>query len=120
MKTVLPGSSPCQSGPGIDPQLDRIRAMEQALNSSAAAVAALEAALEQYEAVLPQLRALEEYYESPLWLQDYDADHAGLLPADLCRGVLTEDALYDLLCDNTRLQSEFTRLHTLTARKDPR
>lgn len=91
-------------------QLDRIRTMEQALNDASAAVATLDAALAQYRAVQPQLDALERYYESPLWLQDYDDDNAGKLPEGLCRGVLTEDALYDLLCDNARLRSELRQL----------
>lgn len=91
-------------------QIERIRAMEQALNEAAPAVAQLAAALESYKAVLPQLKALIEYYQSPLWMQDYDADHAGLLPAQLCRGVLTEDALWDLLGDNARLLEELKTL----------
>lgn len=91
-------------------QIERIRAMEQALNEAAPAVAQLAAALEGYKAVLPQLKVLAEYYQSPLWMQDYDADHAGLLPAQLCRGVLTEDALWDLLGDNARLLEELKTL----------
>lgn len=93
-------------------QLDRIRAMEQALNESSAAVQALSAALAQYEAVLPQLSALEEYYVSPLWMQDYDDDSAGKLPADLCRGVLTQDALYDLLGENDQMKQDLIHLCT--------
>lgn len=86
-------------------QLERIQSMERALNEAVAAVEGMEAALARYAAVLPRLKMLEEYYESPLWLQDYDDDDAGRLPADLARGVLTQDALYDLLCDNARLQN---------------
>lgn len=91
-------------------QIDRIYAMEQALNESMAAVEALQTALVQYEAVQPQLKALAEYYESPLWMADFEDDNAGRLPVDLCRGVLTEDALYDLLCDNDRLRKMMARL----------
>lgn len=91
-------------------QLARIRSMECALNEAAAAVAGMEAALARYTAVLPKLRELEAYYESPLWLQDYDDDNAGRLPADLARGVLTEDALYDLLSDNARLLTDLRAL----------
>lgn len=86
-------------------QLARIQSMERALNEVAAAVEAAQETLSRYNAVLPQLNALKAYYESPLWQQDYDDDNAGRLPADLARGVLTEDALYDLLCDNDCLQS---------------
>lgn len=44
-----------------------------------------------------KLDMLEDYYTSGQWLDDYEADEQGLLPADLKRGVLSQDALYDLL-----------------------
>lgn len=87
-------------------QLERIQSMEQALNEATSVVEALQEALARYEAVLPQFRALEGYYEGPLWRRDYDDDNAGKLPADLPRGVLTEDALYDLLCDHDQLRRD--------------
>lgn len=40
---------------------------------------------------------LKEYYENGLWLQDYESDERGELPTDLKRGILSQDALYDLL-----------------------
>ena len=43
------------------------------------------------------LKILTEYYESPLWREDFEADEAGKLPKDLKRGVLSEDAIYNLL-----------------------
>ena len=43
------------------------------------------------------LRLLEAYYTSGEWLEDYTADEAGELPPGLKRGVLSQDALYDLL-----------------------
>ena len=51
-------------------------------------------ALSGDHSVLPEL---EEYYHSPLWLADYEADEAGLLPPGLKRGVLSEDGVYHLL-----------------------
>ena len=42
---------------------------------------------------------LKEYFENGLWLQDYETDERGELPADLKRGVLSQDALYDLLSE---------------------
>ncbi len=45
------------------------------------------------------VRLLEEYYHSPLWLSDFEADEAGLLPEDLPRGVLSEDAVYNVLSE---------------------
>ncbi|MBQ7280633.1 MAG: DUF4298 domain-containing protein [Bacteroidales bacterium] len=40
---------------------------------------------------------LSDYMSSGLWLQDYEADERGLLPASMPRGVLSQDALYNLL-----------------------
>ena len=40
---------------------------------------------------------LEEYYTSGEWRKDYEADEAGMFPAVLKRGVLSEDGVYDLL-----------------------
>ncbi|MDO4483624.1 MAG: DUF4298 domain-containing protein [Clostridia bacterium] len=51
-------------------------------------------------ALLAQAKqTLTEYYESPLWMQDYQLDEQGLLPKDLRRGILSEDGLYNLLYD---------------------
>ena len=45
------------------------------------------------------LKELEWYFESGQWLADYECDERGELPKKLKRGVLSEDALYNLLCD---------------------
>ena len=84
-------------------QIERIRHMEQILDTSFEAVSSLAAAMEQYQTILPSLQELEEYYSSPLWRADFEADEAGMLPADLKRGVLSEDAVYDLLCSHSHL-----------------
>ncbi len=44
-----------------------------------------------------KLRLLEAYLTSGEWQEDYEADERGELPPDLKRGVLAQDALYDLL-----------------------
>ena len=44
-----------------------------------------------------KLRLLEAYCTSGEWREDYEADENGELPPDLKRGVLSQDALYDLL-----------------------
>jgi hypothetical protein len=46
-----------------------------------------------------KLRLLDAYYTSGEWREDYEADERGELPPDLKRGVLSQDALYDLLED---------------------
>ena len=49
--------------------------------------------------VKEKIRKLENYLDSGQWLKDYKYDEAGKLPADIKRGVLSEDALYNLLTD---------------------
>ena len=44
-----------------------------------------------------KLRLLDEYYTSGKWQEDYEADERGELPPDLKRGVLSQDALHNLL-----------------------
>lgn len=80
-------------------QIERIREMEQTLNEAAACVDGLQKALERHEAVLPKMKALTAYYESELWRKDYADDEAGRISSDLPRGVLSQDAVYDLLTD---------------------
>ena len=43
------------------------------------------------------IRELDDYYTGPFWKEDFAADEAGLLPADLKRGVLSEDGIDDVL-----------------------
>ena len=80
-------------------QKERIMEMEQRLSRAAKAVMELSVALDKYEAVQEDITTLSEYYGSDTWKQDYADDEAGLLPADLKRGVLSEDSIWNLLSD---------------------
>lgn len=51
------------------------------------------------------LRALADYYEGPLWRLDYESDEAGQIPEQVKRGVLSEDAVYDVLTEYQELLS---------------
>lgn len=54
------------------------------------------------------VRVLDAYYRSPLWRSDYEADEAGELPLDLPRGVLSEDAVYNVLTEyEDRMMSKY-------------
>ena len=81
-------------------QIERIERTERYLNESEQAVKVLSDALEQYEAAQKALKKLSDYYGSTLWMKDYEDDEAGKLPKDLNRGVLSEDAVYNLLTDH--------------------
>ena len=79
----------------------RIRRYEELYDRAVNAVRAIE---ETWESSRDAFEALEAYYESGEWLEDYEADEAGKLPADLKRGVLSQDGLYNLLEVRDRLE----------------
>ena len=85
------------------PDIERIKRMEEALDTCSAAVKNLSEAVQSYADVQKQYQELTDYYFGPDWLRDLDADRDGLLPRDLKRGVLSEDAVYDLVTDNDAL-----------------
>ena len=94
-------------------QTERIRQMELRMERAAKAVKELSAALENYGAVQEDIAALERYYGSEAWRQDFADDEAGLLPADLKCGVLSEDGIWNLLEDVRELNDG---LHELSDR----
>ena len=67
-------------------------------------------ALAAYRGLQPELAALDAYYGSPAWFTDKETQEAGMLPADLKCGVLSEDAVFDLLTDRRRMEEELEAL----------
>ncbi len=93
-------------------QIERIQEMERCLDASEKAIRELSEALSAFEEVQPLYRKLSDYYSSEAWMRDYADDEAGKLPKDLKRGVLSEDAVYDLLTENRELLVRMLRLVT--------
>lgn len=93
-------------------QLQRISWMEEAMDRAEAAVEQLSKALEEYRAARAGLEELTVYYQSEQWRQDFEDDRAGKLPEELKRGVLSEDGVYDLLCDHRELMEELREILT--------
>ena len=86
-------------------QIERIKQMELRLERAAKAVMEMSAALDKYEAALADFEVLDAYYGSEEWKQDFADDEAGRLPADLKRGVLSEDGIWNLLSDAKELEN---------------
>ena len=76
---------------------ERITHYEGILDRAERTAEQLEEALDAFHGIGDELRALEAYYTGPDWLEDYEADEAGLLPPGLKRGVLSEDGIDHLL-----------------------
>ena len=73
--------------------------MELRLDHVASALKQLEEALGAFNDAQADIEALEQYYNSDDWRHDFESDEAGELPAELKRGVLSEDAVWNLLDD---------------------
>lgn len=77
--------------------LQRIKDYEYKFSEVSRVMAALDMALDEYADIKSYIGDLKEYMESGQWKADFEADERGEIPADIERGVLSEDGLYDLL-----------------------
>lgn len=91
-------------------RIQRITEMESRLDLAAAAISKLSDALAVYEDIQDSYFALENYYGSTEWREDFEADEAGKLPEDLKRGVLSEDAVYNLIQDHHELMEHMQNI----------
>ena len=81
----------------------RITHMERILDDATRVMDELEKNIEEFQALQAKIQELDVYYTSPQWRADFEADEAGLLPADLKRGVLSEDGIWNTLARNREL-----------------
>lgn len=70
----------------------------------------LSSSLEEFKNHQKELEKLEKYYYSEKFMEDYDASNKGEIPDDINQGILTEDAIYDLLGDNYYMARELLDL----------
>lgn len=81
-------------------RVERIKEMEQHLDNAEDAVKTMIEALEKFICAQENIKILSKYFTSPLWLEDFEADENGMLPANLKRGVLSQDSIYNILYEN--------------------
>ena len=79
--------------------IDRVEKMEQLLDEIQLIYKTNPKRIVTDIAVQEKIQMLEAYLDSGQWLCDYECDERGELPAALKRGVLSQDALYDLLTE---------------------
>lgn len=88
----------------------RIQEMERWLEEATTAVGLMEKALERYMAAQGAVERLASYLDSEEWRRDFADDEKGLLPADLKRGVLSEDGIWNLLDNNRELATRMQEI----------
>ena len=91
-------------------QLERIGQMESLLEEAMQAVKGVSEALDEYEAAQSAIHTLEAYYDSEEWMKDFSDDEQDRLPKELKRGVLSEDAIWNLLEENRDLKERMKEI----------
>ncbi len=86
--------------------IQRITEMEEKLDRIQSVLEKLSSSLEEYRSISKDIKDLEKYYTGKNWKEDLKLDEEGKLPKDLKRGVLSEDAIYDLLNLNKEISSQ--------------
>ena len=77
--------------------IERIQKMEGILDDSISIIDEIHALSEKVDENDKQLNELLGYYSSEVRFKDIEDDEKGLLPADLKRGVLSEDGIWNML-----------------------
>ena len=98
-------------------QIERIKSMERRLEQVDAALKRITDALDDYAAAQKPLRELEAYLASEQWRQDFADDEAGNLPAELNRGVLSEDSIWNALDDSRQINIRMLEMVTEALRQ---
>ena len=86
----------------IEKTINRITEMESIFDQVQSALQNILRMEDTNDLLKENIYTLTTYYESGQWLKDYEADERGELPSDLKRGVLSQDGIYDLLCEIDR------------------
>lgn len=84
---------------GLQNIVNRVCQMEQYMDEVAQALKNNPEEINNSDELRKKVEILAEYMDSGQWLTDYEADERGELPANLKRGVLSQDGLYNLICE---------------------
>ena len=92
--------------------IERIQEMEGHLNTYQSLIEELEACLQRVEAGQSSYIALRDYYTSQVYMDDVELSNQPDFPEEVYCGVLSEDAVYDLLDEHYQKAVEMLDLAT--------
>ena len=87
----------------VDKAIKRVSEMEAIMDQALRIMDDAKESPETFLGFQSEIKKLADYYFSQDWKEDFALDEEGILPADLKRGVLSEDGIYDLLERNKEL-----------------
>ena len=91
-------------------QIERIKLYENYYDESKKAIYDLNDALDNYLKIDKHYQKLIDYYTSNKWMKDYEDDEKGKLPKNLKRGILSEDAIYDLIIKHKEIIKKIMKI----------
>lgn len=96
----------------INKRIEKITAMEEILDKHNLKISKLKEALEDFMESQKQFDKLVNYYLSQQYELDYESFENGKFPEDLKCGVLSQDAVFNLLTDNFNIAIEMLEAAT--------
>ena len=93
-------------------KIQRIQRMEGYLNDYAKTLEETKKAVDQLREHQESYIQLSDYYSSQAYFDDLDLSNQAGFPADLPCGVLSEDAVYDLLDEHFQMGVELLEIAT--------
>ncbi len=85
-------------------ELDLIAEMETILDDWDRQKQEFERVQEAWRSCQQQMNKLQRYYDSGRWLMHYESYDQGRIPETLKCGVLSQDAIYNALCEEDELR----------------
>ena len=79
--------------------ISRINKMEEVFDELQLAFSKLNKDFLSNKKMKKKLNCLISYYENGKWLKDYQLDEQNKLPKNLKRGILSQDGIYNFLCE---------------------
>ncbi|WP_297282277.1 DUF4298 domain-containing protein [uncultured Anaerococcus sp.] len=81
-------------------EYEHVKKYTKIYEDHSALIESLSKELEKFKEHQKEFKKLEKYYYSEEFTKDHDASNRGEIPETINQGILTEDAIYDLLGDN--------------------
>ena len=94
----------------IPARIERVQQMEARLNTLHDLVKSADHAVEALAAALPDFAQLFAYYYDVTWREDHAADTRCEVPQDMPRGVLSKDAVWELMTTLRELSDRMTEV----------
>ena len=94
----------------IEERIARIKHLEQNYDECNISIEEFKDQIKKFKSIYPKIAELNEYYNDGSFLEDYKMDEKGQIPQDLKRGILSEDAIYDLLMEFDKIDQSIKEL----------